>query len=184
MRIIGGALGGRRLQSFKGQKVRPTSDRVKEALFNIIGRDLCEEASVLDLYAGTGNLGIEALSRGAKRACFVEKERDSLKTLKENLRECNLTGRADIIPIDAVKAIHALEKKGESFDLIFLDPPYYKELADKTLDELGKSTILREAVVIAEHSNKDELKKCYGILRLKDERRYGDTSLSFFSEEK
>jgi 16S rRNA (guanine(966)-N(2))-methyltransferase RsmD len=183
LRIIGGSLRGRKLQSFKGQKVRPTSDRVKEALFNILGNGLCEGASVLDLYAGTGNLGIEALSRGAKRACFVEKERDSLKTLKENLQECGLMERAEIIPIDAVKAIHALEKKGESFDLVFLDPPYYRELADKTIEALGESTILREAVVIAEHSARDALKKNYGRLRLKDERRYGDTSLSFFIEE-
>ncbi len=183
MRVIGGALRGKKLKSFRGRRIRPTSDRVKEALFNIIGIRPLEGAAVLDLYAGTGNLGIEALSRGAAKACFVERDRESLKLLRENLYSCMLCDRARIIPMDAGKAIGILEEEGESFDVIFLDPPYGRGLAAKTLEILGGSAVAARAIIVAEHAYSDRLKDRYGDLVMTDSRRYGDTSLSFFERE-
>ena len=189
MRVISGILKGKKLQSFSSPKIRPTSDRVKESLFNILGKELIEGAAVLDLFSGTGNLGIESLSRGAKLACFVEKDRESLKTLRANLDSCGLTDKADIISIDAMKALQLLESKDRSFDLIFLDPPYMKgpaemeSLANSTLVALGASSIASDAIVVAEHAAKEELQKCYGMLKMTDERRYGDTLISFYCRE-
>lgn len=184
MRVISGTLKGKKLQSFSSPKIRPTSDRVKESLFNILGKETLDGATVLDLFSGTGNLGIESLSRGARLACFAENDRESLKTLKANLESCQLVDRSDIITIDVLKALQLLEKSGRSFDVIFLDPPYMKGLADSTLEALGKNSITRCALVIAEHAAKEELQRCYGILNMTDQRRYGDTLISFFGREK
>lgn len=180
MRVIGGALQGRRLKAFKGQKIRPTSDRVKEALFNIIHTYLAEGFTVLDLFAGTGNLAIEALSRGAAKATLVENDRDSLTIIRENIRLSGLQEKAKIIPVDVKKAIPSLGKKGAAFDIIFIDPPYGTGLAHETLDLIGESTIAERALVIVECSPRETLERRYGKLELKDSRRYGDTSLSFF----
>lgn len=181
MRVISGILKGKKLQSFSSPKIRPTSDRVKESLFNILGNGLIEGAAVLDLFSGTGNLGIESLSRGAKSACFAEKDRESLKTLKANLNSCGLTDKADIISLDVLKALQLLEERGRPFDLIFLDPPYMMGLVGRTLEALGKSSIASDALVVAEHAAKEELQSCYGILNMTDERPYGDTVLSFYA---
>jgi len=180
MRIIGGALKGKRLKSFSGRKIRPTSDRVKEALFNIISGEMIRDASVLDLFAGTGNLGIEALSRGAGKTVFVEKERGSLKLLTANLKLCSLDGRSEVIPLDVKNALPLLEKRGEKFDLIFLDPPYSKGFAGMALSLLGKNDIAADALLIIEHSVREALSEEYGSLLIKEVRSYGDTCLSFF----
>ncbi len=183
MRIIGGSLRGKKLISFTSRKIRPTSDRVKESLFNIIRAELGGNTKVLDLFCGTGNLGIEAVSRGAA-ATFVEKDKDSLSVLKKNIAICGINRECAIIPMEVKKAIPLLESEGESFDIIFLDPPYGRELAGETMELLGGSSIASKALVIVEHSLKeDALQKRYGRLALIDARRYGDTSLSFFSKE-
>ncbi|MBE9535624.1 MAG: 16S rRNA (guanine(966)-N(2))-methyltransferase RsmD [Proteobacteria bacterium] len=184
MRVISGTLKGKRLESFSSPKIRPTSDRVKESLFNILGSALIEGAEVLDLFSGTGNLGIESLSRGAKLACFAENDRESLKTLRANLSSCGLTDKADIITLDVLKALQLLEKRGRSFDVIFLDPPYMKGLAGRTLEVLGESSIAGDALVVAEHAAKEEMQDCYGILNMMDRRPYGDTLISFYGRGK
>jgi len=184
LRVISGTLKGKKLQSFSGTKIRPTSDRVKESLFNILGRELMEGAAVLDLFSGTGNLGIESLSRGARLACFAENDRESIKTIRANLNSCGLTGKADIITLDVLKALQLLEKRGDGFDVIFLDPPYMKGLAGRTLKALGESSVAKDALVVAEHAAKEELQGSYGTLNLTDERRYGDTTISFYGREK
>ena len=180
MRVISGTRQGKHLKSFKGRKIRPTSDRVKEALFNIIKQDIAEGTRVLDLFSGTGNLAIEALSRGADKAYLVEKDRDSLSIIRENIKLCRFQGQAEIIPLDVKKAIPALEKRGGRFDIIFIDPPYDIGLAGDTLELLGESTLSEKALIIAECSTRETLEERYGKLVLKDMRRYGDTSLSFF----
>jgi len=180
LRVISGNLKGKQLRPFKGHGIRPTSDRVKEALFNIIGPAAVHDAIVLDLFAGTGNLGIEALSRGAATACFVEKTKSSLNVLRQNIDLCNLAEKAKIMPCDAKKAISILGERGMTFDLIFADPPYGQGLIDETLEALSMSGILRGAIVVAEHAARDTVRPDYNHLEIFDSRKYGRTSLSFF----
>lgn len=186
LRVIGGRLKRKKLASFSGKHIRPTSDRVKEAVFNIISSRIEKGPNVLDLFAGTGNLGIEALSRGAGRVIFVEKDKSSVEIIRKNLQNCGITGEADIIEMDVKKAIALIErkragKKDGHFDLIFLDPPYDQGLADGTLQLLGESPLTSGALIIAEHSLNEEVREHYGSIKMVDSRKYGDTSVSFFS---
>ena len=183
LRVVGGSLRGRNLIPFKEDKIRPTSDKVKEALFNIIAPYLTEGMLVADFCAGTGNLGIEAISRGAGKTVFVELDRACLAVLQENLDRCRIKDRAELILSDVKKAIARLETKGYLFDLILLDPPYAKGLADETMEILGESAIASKALVVVEHSATDDIKERYGALEMKDRRKYKNSSLSFFKGE-
>lgn len=183
LRVIGGTLRGKKLVSFKGKNIRPTSDRIKESLFNILSSYIEEGARVADFFAGTGNLGIEALSRGAGEAVFIEKDKSSLAIIRKNLDLCKVKEKSSVIPLETDKAITLLEKKKKSFDIIFLDPPYNQGLAHETLELLGQSPLVRGAIVVAEYSSQEKIKENYGKLEMKDTRRYGDTSLSFFTGE-
>ncbi len=180
LRIISGSLKGKQLKSFKGYGIRPTSDRVKEALFNIISPVMTEDTRVLDLFSGTGSLGIEALSRGAVSVCFVEKTKSSLNLLRQNIKLCNLTKKAEIMPCDVKKAISKLGEKGRTFDLVFADPPYGKGLIDETFEALSVSGIVKGAIVVAEHPPGEAVRSAYNQLERFDSRKYGGTSLSFF----
>ena len=180
LRIISGSLKGKHLKSFKGDEIRPTSDRVKEALFNIIDPTVIQNSVVLDLFAGTGNLGIEALSRGASRVCFVEKAKRSLNILRQNIELCNLADKSQIMPCEANRAISILGEKGLTFDLIFADPPYRKGFIDITVEKLSLSNISCEALIVAEYADGDAIKTTYNDLEMIDLRKYGDTLLSFF----
>lgn len=180
MRIIGGRARGRRLKAPKGLAVRPTSGRVKEALFNILPRNL-GGLNVLDLFAGSGNLTIEALSRGAARATLVDSSSESAKVMRENLAALSLSDRARILTLPVSRALRRLARQGERFDVIFLDPPYERGLAAPVLHALGDGALLRPSgVVIAEHSVREHLDEVYGTLALDDRRRYGATVLSFY----
>jgi 16S rRNA (guanine966-N2)-methyltransferase len=180
MRVIGGNARGRRLKVPKGQEVRPTAARVKEALFNILPRDL-SGARVLDLYAGTGNVTIEALSRGAAEAILVDSSTASGRAIRENLRRLELVDRTKVWIMPVTRAIRLLTKRKEAFDFIFLDPPYGQRLVEKTVKLIGEGDLLRESrVLIAEHGIRDPVAERYGSLVLCDQRRYGDTVLSFF----
>src|SRR4030043_980274 len=157
MRIIGGRSKGRMLASPKGQAIRPTSDRVKESIFNILQNKLGGKV-VLDLFAGTGNLGIEALSRGAKKAIFVEKGRQALGLIQRNLTQFGLEKRSEILPRDVRRAIGILKQKGESFDLILMDPPYEKGLIQKTLMKLHLHRIYHEdSILVIEHDRREPI---------------------------
>lgn len=180
MRIIGGRLKGRRLAGVKGQ-IRPTADRVREAIFNILGPEV-PGSLVLDLFAGTGALGIEALSRGAVAAVFVENHSTSLQVLRRNLSQCALSEVSRIIPLAAEKALPRLAATGERFSLVFLDPPYGRGLADSTLLLLARKNLLApDGYVIVEHSRLENLTEQYQDLRRHDQRRYGATLISFYS---
>ena len=183
MRVIGGTLRGKKLISFKGKNIRPTSDRIKESLFNIISPYLDDEVRVADFFAGTGNLGIEALSRGAEEAVFVEKDKNSLAIIRKNIDLCRVKEKSSVIPLETDKGIALLEKQKKAFDIIFLDPPYNQGLANETLEVLGQSVLVEGAIVIAEYSSQEKIKEHYGKLKMKDTRRYGGTSLSFFTGE-
>jgi len=179
LRVIGGELGGRRLLVPRGGKVRPTSDLVREAIFNILGPVWIYQR-VLDLFAGTGALGIEALSRGAVEAVFVEQGRSALKFIRGNLDALNLTSRAMVLPVAAKRGIKVLAEKGEKFDLIFMDPPYGKDLVGVTLQEIAQRGILSlTGVIVAEHSS-IESASFPQSLELSLQRRYGDTAISIY----
>jgi 16S rRNA (guanine(966)-N(2))-methyltransferase RsmD len=179
MRIISGTSKGRRLWAQKGQAVRPTSDRVKQSVFNILG-DAVEGKRVLDLFAGTGNLGIEALSRGAKKALFVEKERQALRLIQRNLFQCGMNDRSEILPKDVRRAIRVLHQRGDSFDVILMDPPYEKGLIHQTLIQLQSHPIHhRDSILIIEHVRREPLPKTLAGWDLIREREMGDTVISF-----
>ncbi len=182
IRIIGGARKGRKLRTIGGSRLRPTTDRVREAIFDILG-DRVRGASVLDLFAGTGAMGIEALSRGAIRAVFVESHRPMTRVIRENLEGGEgVRGTSRIIGADVRRALRILERAGERFDIVFLDPPYGRGMALGSLKELSKSPILNEdARVVVEHSVRDHLDDAVGCLGVADRRRYGDTQVSFYS---
>ena len=180
MRIIGGRARGRRLKVPKGRALRPTAARVKEALFNILPHDLTG-AKVLDLFAGTGNVTVEALSRGAAEAVLVDASAESAKTIRENLRRLDLADRAKVWIAPVNRALRLLARRGETFDIIFLDPPYDQRLVETTVGLVAREGLLRQTgTLIAEHSIREEIAPRYDGLALRDQRRYGDTVLSFF----
>ena len=169
MRVITGSLRGKKLRTLEGLEVRPTSDKVKEAIFSIIQFDL-PEARVLDLFAGSGQLGIEALSRGAKSCVFVDKSRQSVNCEKENIESCGLEHRAKVINADVCDYL----KNAPEFDIIILDPPYRQGLAEKTLPLLdGK--LSENGIVVCEHEAELELPEKIGRLVRKKEYSYGKT---------
>ncbi len=144
MRVIAGSARGKKLESPKGFDIRPTLDRVKESVFNMIAFEL-SDSSVLDLFCGSGALGIEALSRGAKRAVFVDSSRTSLEVAQKNLEITRLSDRASLVFKDAISF---LKTTTETFDIIFLDPPYESDLYEKVLFEIKKRGILSPAGLI------------------------------------
>jgi 16S rRNA (guanine966-N2)-methyltransferase len=179
VRVIGGECKGRKLSVTRGRLIRPTSDRVREAIFDILG-PVWIFRRVLDLFAGTGSLGIEALSRGAEEAVFVEQGKGALTVLKGNLEALGLQARAWVLPLPAKKGIAVLGERGGVFDLIFMDPPYGKDVVGKTIEEIVRRGILAAAgVIVAEHASRDRILPPVD-LTLSQQRRYGDTTVSFF----
>jgi len=181
MRIISGTSKGRKLVTPRSQSLRPTSDRVKESMFNILQDDIVGKV-VLDLFAGTGNLGIEALSRGAKKTIFVEKGRQALRLIQRNLTQFGLESQSEILPKDANRAIGILKQKGESFDLILMDPPYQKGLIQKTLMTLNSHQIYhKDSILVIEHNRREPLSTVMEGWNLIRQRRIGDTLISFLT---
>ncbi len=180
LRVISGEAKGHKLKTVKGNTTRPTTDRVKESLFNIIA-GFVGDAEVLDLFAGTGNLGIEALSRGANSAVFVDKSRECSNVILENLTHTRLLERSTIITSEVGLAISRLANEGKRFSLIFLDPPYNKNFVEKTLNYISKSDIILDnGLIVAEHDYIDSVPESIDHIKLLRSERYGDTVISFF----
>ena len=180
MRVISGKAKGRRLVAPKGGAIRPTADRIKESLFNILPRDF-SGMKILELFAGTGNISIEALSRGAESALLVDASERSARIIRENLRRLELTDRAQMWVMPVRRALNAVGRQGQKFDVIFLDPPYDQKLVGRSLELITSvDPVYPTGVVVAEHSVRETLKSSYRFLSLNDQRRYGDTLLSFF----
>jgi 16S rRNA (guanine966-N2)-methyltransferase len=172
MRVIGGEFRSRRLKTLPGLETRPTPDRLREALFNVL-MPLIADAIFLDAYAGTGAVGIEALSRGARRAIFVEKNRAAVEVIRANLATLGLETRAEVY---TGKTLVVLERV--TADIVFLDPPYEKETEyESALTALGASS---GKLVIAQHSSRATLQPDYGNLKRYRIIRQGDNSLSFY----
>ncbi len=181
IRIIGGTNKGRLLRVPRGGEVRPTTDRAREALFNVLGAKT-GGAEVLDLFCGSGAVGLEALSRGATACVFVDRSRQCIRIAAGNAEDLGVSGQARFLSRDAAAAVAFLAKAKEKFDLIFLDPPYYRDLAIKILHELSVRDILkRKGLVVVEHHQKDGMPNAAGSLVLWRQLRYGDTVLSFFA---
>lgn len=179
MRIITGSARGCRLKTPKGQATRPTSDRIKESLFNILGQKVYGR-KVLDIFAGTGNLGLEALSRGAASACFIDQATAAL--IRENAVHTRLQDKAAVHGCDVFAQLSRFAQGGESFDLIFCDPPYHKGLAWRALTLFDESTVLAHAgILVVEHGADENDMPELSELRCVLNRRYGRTTqLSFF----
>ena len=177
MRVITGSARGRRLKTPEGQDIRPTTDNVKESVFNILQFDI-EGRRVLDLFAGTGQLGIECLSRGAREAVFIDADRDAVKIVKENLKTCGFS--APVLQQDALSFLNNCGK----FDLIFVDPPYDAGLYAPVLEKINSVDILSDGGIILCESRREtmlpDMRKPY---YKKKEYRYGRVKLSLYAKE-
>jgi 16S rRNA (guanine966-N2)-methyltransferase len=179
MRIIAGLFKGRRLAPVKG-RTRPTAAKVREAVFNILGPAVVG-VRVLDLFAGTGALGIEAMSRGAIAGVFVEDHPEAVKALRRNLEDLGLQGQTRVWPLPVTTALKKLAAQGDRFALAFLDPPYGGDKAQAALDALASLDLLSTgASVVVEHSRRETLTEESGHLRRMEVRRYGDTQVAFY----
>lgn len=186
MRLTGGSDRGRRLKAPRGLGTRPTAAKIREAIFNILGPP--PDGAVLDLFAGTGSLGLEALSRGAPRAVFVERDRHALSVLRQNIKELGVEARTQVLATDVCTGIRRLAAAAAApgagldarFAWVFMDPPYATEAAD-VLGEIADRELLAVcSVVIVEHDRRHRPAPSIGGLFLTDRREYGDTELSFY----
>lgn len=182
MRVIAGSAKGRRLEAPRGRLVRPTADRVKEALFSVLGsRVELVGAALLDLFAGSGALGIEALSRGAAAVTFVEQDHGARRALQANLERCGFAGRTETVGQAVQAALTRLAGEGARFDGVLMDPPYGTGLAERTLGLLAAGDLVRPGGWVAvEHHVDDRLGEAYGDLRLTTAKRYGKTVVSLY----
>ena len=176
MRIVGGTLGGRVLRAPAGHSTRPTSEKVREAIFNILPD--VGGARVLDIFAGSGAMGIEALSRGAVHATFIDRDKTALKVLRGNLAELGLEDRATIIAQDAIAAVR--REPAEPWRFVFVDPPYASDLATRAVLALPTASLAPDAWIVIEHDRRHAPPEALGSLLRTDERRYGDTLVSFY----
>lgn len=178
MRIIAGNFKGHKLVSFDEDHIRPMTDRVKESLFNIWSAYL-ESARILDLYSGTGSIGLEALSRGAKSVDFVESHGRSISLIVKNIEILKVKSQTQINRSDAIKFLDHFE--GEPFDLVFIDPPFPSQICQKTLEALERSRAIKmDTRIVIEHSRHEKLDSQIGKLRAVDTRAYGDKILTFY----
>jgi 16S rRNA (guanine966-N2)-methyltransferase len=181
VRIIAGIAKSRRLKSVPGRQVRPTSDRVKESLFSILG-DKVFDARVLDLFAGTGNLGLESLSRGAKFALFVDNDSRSIKVIKENITALGFEQLTQVVIGNSPEVLREIQLQS-AFDLVFLDPPYSQGLEVPTIEALTQLNLVNEnAVIIIEHHKKTEMPEEIQELKRVRQQKYGDTIITFYKK--
>ena len=187
MRVVAGKFKGRRLKTIKGSEVRPTADRVKEALFRIFGEQVVD-ADFLDLCAGTGNIGLEALSQGAKSITFVDSNYHCIRIIESNLEMCGFDRKhpqVRLIHLDARKALAQLGKRKATFDLIYFDPPYASKIHESCLRQIAEGGLLSPTgVLVIEHRKVKEADWTESLildeLVLSRQKRYGDTMLSFY----
>jgi 16S rRNA (guanine(966)-N(2))-methyltransferase RsmD len=182
MRVISGTAKGRPLKAVPGMTTRPTTDKVKEAMFSMIG-PYFEGGLVLDLFAGSGGLSIEALSRGAERAVLIDAHPSSVQTIKRNLADTGLLDHAEVFRNDAFRAIRALQKRQMMFDYVFLDPPYHLRNIPELIESLDQAGLLsQQALVICEHAAADRWSDSIARLHSIKYTTYGDTALSIYQK--
>jgi len=186
MRVIAGTNRGKSLSVPPGMTTRPTSDRVKESLFSILSSRIdFEDVRVLDICAGTGSLGIEALSRGAASCSFIESNPSVKVVLEKNILATGSLDQSEVLNMDALRALNSLAGRGRCYDLVFFDPPYDSELYKSVPELLASSSLLAsDSILLVECSVRNQLAESYGRLKRFDRRVYGDTALEFFTVEK
>lgn len=180
IRVIAGTAGGLKLKTLEGRATRPTSDKVKGSLFNILAPDI-QGTTVLDLFSGTGALGIEALSRGAKRAVFIDNNPKCIEIIKENIKYTGFTEMSTIMPSDSTAAINKLSLNGGKFDIILIDPPYDSGIFIQVLKQLSKGDIIHcNSIIAVESDIKNGLPDLVDSLAVIKKRCYGGTMLTFY----
>ena len=178
MRVISGSARGLKLLSPEGLDTRPTLDRIKETLFNIINPHIYA-SDFLDLFSGSGSMGIEALSRGASSAVFVDNSSAAVKIITKNIESAHVGDRASVIKSDVFEAISLLGKKNRSFDIIYIDPPYSEGFNEPVLESIVKSGILKEdGFIVLERSSDADLSKVHGLIIFR-EKIFKNTTLTF-----
>jgi 16S rRNA (guanine966-N2)-methyltransferase len=181
MRIITGKYKGHQLIDFSANHIRPTTDRVKESLFNILG-DRIFDSQILDLFAGTGNLGLESLSRDAHHVTFVEKNPKSIEIIRKNITKLKIPGAYTILPKDVIKFLALYD--GSAFDVIFADPPFTEEMADNVMLAASDSKAFGQQTIMAiESAKREKIEDQYpNDVVLENRRTFGDKILSFYSK--
>lgn len=183
VRVVSGTCKGKALKAVPGNSTRPTTDKVKEAIFNMIGPYFTDGIG-LDLFAGSGGLGIEALSRGLDRVIFVDRDGKAIQTIKENISVCSFTEKAEIYRNEANRALKAVIKRGLKFDVVFLDPPYKKQQLLDVLTEMDQSSLLAESgVIVCEHSHDVALPERIGQLQRIKREQYGIINITIFQND-
>ena len=182
MRIIAGTAKNKSIKCRKGTETRPTLDRVKEALFSKI-QPYVEDCSILDLFSGTGNIALEAISRGAKRAIMIEKDQEALKIIIENVNSLGFESKCRAYKNEVSRAIEILGRKGEKFDIIFMDPPYRENVCTEVIKKIEKNGILADGgLIICEHHLHERLDQEIKGYKKVDEKSYGKKTLTFYTK--
>lgn len=181
MRVISGFLKGRNIEGFNIEGTRPTMDRVKESIFSMI-QSFIKDSNVLDLFSGSGNLGIECISNLCDKCYFVDNNIKAINTIKKNINDMSIDNQSIIIKDDYVNALHYFKNNKIKFDIVFLDPPYKKIVIDEIIDYLLKNELLNEeAIIICEYEN-SIIKKDYEELSLYKEKKYGSKEVTIFKK--
>lgn len=178
MRIISGCRRGHKLHEFPGSDVRPTTDRVKEAIFNLIQFNV-PDAVVLDMFAGSGALSFEALSRGAKKAVLVDNDKNSIAIIRKNIDELRFN---DLCAVYEMSCLNYAQKSKESFDIIFLDPPYNKGYIEPTLMSISENDLLSDGGIIVLESDDTDFKSEFTGLEILKQKRYGRTYITIYGK--
>lgn len=180
MRVVSGTCKGRALKAVPGTTTRPTTDKVKEAIFNMIG-PYFDGGRGLDLFGGSGGLGIEALSRGLEYMIFVDRDGKAIQTIKANLAVCRFEDRAEVYRNDAERALKAVKKREMTFDLVFLDPPYKAQKLKALIEEIGEQQLLsKSGTIVAEHDNDVKLPDQIGSFSKEKFEVYGIIAISIY----
>ena len=183
MRVISGVSKGKRLMAPKGLETRPTTDRVKESIFSMINNYIIE-SNILDLFSGTGSLGIEAISRGANYGYFVDNNKNSIKVINENIKTTGFEEKSEVLWSDTLNVIKQLGENGKKVNIIFMDPPYLKDLIVPCIEAIESERLLDdEGIIVVEHDIKDSIPDVIGSLKKIKEKKYGNTRISIYTEE-
>jgi 16S rRNA (guanine966-N2)-methyltransferase len=176
VRVIAGECKGRPLKAVPGLNTRPTTDKIKESIFNMIG-PFFDGGTGLDLYGGSGGLGLEALSRGMDHFIFIDKDPKAIHTIKENIKQCNYEAKTEVFRNDAKRALKALHKREAQFDMVFLDPPYAKQMLISDMEQIDKLELLAlDGSIVAEHGTDVSLAEEIGRFQLVRQETYGKTT--------
>ncbi|MGG3562034.1 16S rRNA (guanine(966)-N(2))-methyltransferase RsmD [Neobacillus rhizosphaerae] len=183
MRVVSGTCKGRPLKAVPGNTTRPTTDKVKEALFNMIG-PYFDGGIGLDLFAGSGGLGLEALSRGLERVIFIDRESKAIQVINENIRACKFEEQTEVYRNDADRALKALIKREINFDYIFLDPPYKKQQLVNLMEKMDQQNVVKtNGIIVCEHSFDVELPQSVGQLTQIKHEKYGMIAVTIYSRQ-